>query len=76
MKVIFFVGQDSGRPREADVTTMKLVLEACPEIGNTYGVILPKINEKMTKRLTDVKRVFDKVTDPDTDTDPDTNFLL
>ena len=49
------MGQEAGRPRQADVTTMNLVLKACPEIGNSYGVILPKINKKMTNKLIDKK---------------------
>jgi hypothetical protein len=50
-KIIFFIGQESGRPKQDDVTTMNLVLKAAPEIGNKYGVILPKINKKMAKKL-------------------------
>ena len=50
-KIIFFIGQEAGRPKQDDVTTMNLVLKAAPEIGNKYGVILPKINKKMAKKL-------------------------
>ena len=50
-KIIFFIGQDAGRPKNDDVTTMNLVLEAAPEIGNKYGVILPKIRRKTAKLL-------------------------
>ena len=32
---------------------MNLVLKAAPEIGNTYGIILPKIRQKISKQLTD-----------------------
>jgi len=48
-KILFFIGQESGRPKQDDVTTMNLVLKSAPEIGNNYGVILPKIKKKMTK---------------------------
>ena len=50
-KILFFIGQDSGRPKQDDVTTMNLVLEAAPEIKNHYGVILPKIRQKTAKIL-------------------------
>ena len=50
-KILFFVGQESGRPRNEDITTMNLVLEAAPEIGKNYGIILPKIPKKMAKSL-------------------------
>ena len=50
-KILFFIGQDSGRPKQEDVTTMNLVLEAAPEIRNNYGVILPKIRRKTAKRM-------------------------
>ena len=50
-KIIFFIGQEEGRPKEDDITTMNLVLQAAPEIGNNYGVILPKIRPKMAKIL-------------------------
>ena len=50
-KIIFFVGQDSGRPKQDDVTTMNLVLQAAPEIGNKYGVILPKIRKRTAEIL-------------------------
>ena len=50
-KIIFFVGQDSGRPKQDDVTTMNLVLQAAPEIENKYGVILPKIRKRTAQIL-------------------------
>ena len=50
-KILFFIGQESGRPKQDDVTTMNLVLEAAPEIGQNYGVILPKISLKMARKL-------------------------
>ena len=50
-KILFFIGQESGRPKQDDVTTMNLVLKAAPEIENKYGVILPKIRNKTAKIL-------------------------
>ena len=50
-KILFFIGQDSGRPKQDDVTTMNLVLQAAPEIGDNYGVIVPKIRQKTAQVL-------------------------
>ena len=50
-KIIFFIGQDAGRLKNDDVTTMNLVLQAAPEIKNKYAVILPKIRKKTAKIL-------------------------
>ena len=52
-KIVFFVRLESGRPVNEDITTMKLVLEAAPEIGKNYGVILPKITKGAAKGLED-----------------------
>ena len=57
-KIIFFVGQESGRPKQDDVTTMNLVLEAAPEMKNNYCVILPKIRQKEAKLLKDAWNEF------------------
>ena len=48
-KVIFFVTQQSGRVNAQDATTMKLVLEAAPEIGQEYGVVVNKVPKKLLK---------------------------
>ena len=50
-KILFFVSEDSGRTNKADVTTMNLVLEAAPEIGNNYGVIVSKIDPEIAEML-------------------------
>ena len=42
-KIFFFVSQDAGRPKNEDITTLNLVLEAAPEIGSQYSIIVPKI---------------------------------
>merc|ERR1712227_750477 len=52
-KVIFFVTESRGRVQAQDATTMKLVLEAAPEIGQRYGVIVNMVGEKVLKRLQD-----------------------
>lgn len=41
--IFFFVSQDAGRPKNEDITTMNLVLQAAPEIGTNYSIIVPKI---------------------------------
>ena len=50
-KVIFFVTQESGRVNAQDVTTMKLVLDAAPEIGQNYGVVVNKVKRKTIQRF-------------------------
>ena len=41
---------------------MKLILQAAPEIGNKYGVIVPKINKPMAKKF--VNRSMNSDSDP------------
>ena len=55
-KILFFIGQESGRPKQDDVTTMNLVLQSASEIGNNYGVILPKIRPRTAKVLKDTSK--------------------
>lgn len=50
-KILFFVGERSGRTEKADVTTMNLVLDAAPEIDNNYGVIVSKIDPEIAEML-------------------------
>ena len=50
-RIVFFVRLESGRPVNEDITTMKLVLDAAPEIGQNYGVIVPKITSGTAKGL-------------------------
>ena len=42
--VLFFVTQEAGRVSQQDATTMRLVLEAAPEIGSNYGIIVNKVH--------------------------------
>ena len=44
--IFFFVKQDEGRIVNEDITTLKLVLESAPEIGNKYGIIVSKVPKK------------------------------
>jgi len=52
-KVLFFIGENSGRAVVQDTTTMKLVLDAAPEIGQNYGVIVNKVEEEVMEALED-----------------------
>jgi len=45
-KIFFVVTLEAGRVRPADCATMKLVLDAAPEIGQNYAVILNKVSKK------------------------------
>ena len=42
-KVLFFIMTESGRVVKQDVTTLRLVLDACPELGNNYGIVINKL---------------------------------
>ena len=60
-RIVFFVRLEAGRPVNEDITTMKLVLEAAPEIGKNYGVLIPKITPgagKALKKLENWSRVY------------------
>ena len=48
-KVIFFVTQESGRVNQQDATTLRLVLEAAPDIGRDYGIIVNKVSRGVLK---------------------------
>ena len=50
-KIFFFVSQDAGRPKNEDITTLNLVLEAAPEIGCKYSIIVPKIKAGIANGL-------------------------
>jgi len=57
--VLFFVTQQDGRVSQEDATTMKLVLQSAPEIGQNYGVIVNKIGKGVMKILEDKMKKFD-----------------
>lgn len=50
-KILFFITLEAGRSKNDDVTTMNLVLEAAPEIGDRYGIIVNKIKPKQANGL-------------------------
>ena len=50
-KVLFFIMTEAGRVVKQDVTTLKLVLDACPELGNNYGIVINKIPPAVAEGL-------------------------
>merc|ERR1719453_2017297 len=51
-KIFFVITLEGGRVRPADVATMRMVLDACPDIGfNQYSVIVNKLNPKIVPML-------------------------
>ena len=50
-KLLFFIMTESGRVVRQDITTLKLVLDATPEVGNNYGVIINKVPLNVAKGL-------------------------
>ena len=52
-KILFFVTQRDGRVVRQDVTTLRLVLDAAPEIGNHYGLVINKVPKPVAERLKD-----------------------
>ena len=52
-KVIFFVTESRGRVQAQDATTMKLVLDAAPEIGQNYGVVVNMVGKKVLAKIQD-----------------------
>ena len=58
-KVVFFVTQESGRVNHQDATTLKLVLEAAPDIQNEYGIIVNKVSKGALKTFKEESLKFD-----------------
>ena len=44
-RVLFFVTERNGRVLMQDTTTMKLILEASPDIGMNYGIIVNMLSK-------------------------------
>ena len=51
MKILFFFAQQAGRIVTQDVATMKLVLEAVPDIGRNYGIIVNMVSQDVLAKL-------------------------
>ena len=56
-KMLIFVKESHGRVITEDITTMKLVLDAAPEIGNKFGIIVNQVGKKVMKRFQDNENV-------------------
>jgi len=50
-KVIFVFTLESGRVRPADLTTMTLVLNACPVIKNNFSIIVNKVSKGVFREI-------------------------
>ena len=56
MKILFFILQNDGRPVKEDVGTMKLILQAVPQIGANYGIIINKVNDAVINSWDDSEK--------------------
>jgi len=52
-RVLFFIMANDGRVVKQDITTLRLVLDAAPEIGNHYGIVINKQPDNVAKALRD-----------------------
>ena len=50
-RILFFVTESNGRVIMQDATTMKLILEASPDIGKNYGIIVNMLSKGVVKKL-------------------------
>ena len=59
-KVLFFVTEQSGRVLLQDATTIQLIHDAAPEIGDEYGIIVNMVSKGVLKKLneTEAKHEF------------------
>lgn len=49
--VFFVITLEAGRVNSQDATTMKIVLKACPSIGDRYGIIINKVKPKSVPKV-------------------------
>ena len=54
-RILFFVTTQAGRVVRQDITTLKLVLDAVPEIRNLYGIVINKVPEKVAEGLKNIE---------------------
>jgi len=52
-KILFFITNVDGRFMDQDLTTMRLVLDAAPEIEKNYGIVVNKVSKEVAE---DVKK--------------------
>ena len=50
-KVLFFITENRGRVSQQDATTLKLVLDAAPEIKEKYSIIVNMVSKKVLQKL-------------------------
>jgi len=70
-KILFFLRTQSGRAVGEEVTTMKLVLDSAPEIGDQYGIVINQVRPTLKKKLLgDEKNARDFLTELLSSIDP------
>jgi len=52
-QMLFVVKEDDGRVRTSDVTTLKMILEACTELENKYGILVNQVEREVMRKLED-----------------------
>ena len=50
-QILFFATETNGRVVQQDAVTMKLILEAVPDIGKDYGIIVNKLSKGVLKKF-------------------------
>ena len=50
-RILFFVTERNGRVLQQDATTIKLILEAAPDIGEDYGIIVNMLSKGVMKKI-------------------------
>ena len=50
-QILFFVTERNGRVLQQDATTIKLILEAAPDIGEAYGIIVNMLSNGVMKKF-------------------------
>lgn len=52
-KIFFVVTEEGGRIRQEDKTTMRLILDAAPQIGTKFGILINKCSKGMMEKYAD-----------------------
>ena len=50
-QILFFATEINGRVLQQDTTTIKLILEAAPDIGEDYGIIINMLSKGVLKKI-------------------------
>jgi len=53
-KLLFFISQLMGRCVKQDLSTMKLVLDAVPEVKNNYGIVINQVPDNIATKFQEV----------------------